>query len=307
MEDCTVLVLLLVCLARHSHASGPAPASSSDPALALLDPPDPEDQCQKLLERFSNSSAQFTRCANQYAKPIFMCRNCVHDFVAVRTYYYSLEHSHSEGINCKDLLTSHDRVEIIQATYDYIVSKPDGLWERGYCSSCYTSPLNHTSNLTADAQTFFELFQNVNDCFQAHPNPNASSATVRRSEACTECASDYFSLLGFYKERFLARQFPYLNGICFDILDAMNTTQHRWGTGRYHCGRHLQGSAPLLLAVCLVLLSPPAFYVGVRWGPGSRTSHERIVSQHHIQQSVQHHVQQAVLEAEQSGQPGRVT
>ena len=87
MEDCTVLVLILVCVARHSHASSPASSSSGldlGSTPATLDPPDPEDQCQKLLERFSNSSAQFTRCANQYAKPIFMCRNCVHDFVAVR-------------------------------------------------------------------------------------------------------------------------------------------------------------------------------------------------------------------------------
>ena len=33
------------------------------------------DQCKVLLENFSNSSSKFTRCANQYAKPIFMCGN----------------------------------------------------------------------------------------------------------------------------------------------------------------------------------------------------------------------------------------
>ena len=54
------------------------------------------DQCKVLLENFSNSSSKFTRCANQYAKPIFMCRNCVHDFIDVCTYYYALEHSQSK-------------------------------------------------------------------------------------------------------------------------------------------------------------------------------------------------------------------
>ena len=32
------------------------------------------------------------RCANQYAKPIFMCRKCVGDFLNVRTYYHALDH-----------------------------------------------------------------------------------------------------------------------------------------------------------------------------------------------------------------------
>merc|ERR1719234_1611974 len=65
-----------------------------------------QDQCKVVLEKFSKSSSAFTKCATEYAKPIYMCRNCVHDFINVRTYYYALEHSQSEGINCKDLLTS---------------------------------------------------------------------------------------------------------------------------------------------------------------------------------------------------------
>ena len=32
-------------------------------------------------------------------------------------------------MNCKDLLTSQDKVEIVKATYDYIAGK-DGLWNR---------------------------------------------------------------------------------------------------------------------------------------------------------------------------------
>ena len=56
------------------------------------------------------SSTLARRCANQYAKPIFMCRKCLLDFLDVRTYYKALEHSEMDGINCKELLTSHDKV-----------------------------------------------------------------------------------------------------------------------------------------------------------------------------------------------------
>jgi len=247
-------------------------------SLELSSVPAP-DQCKVLLEKFSNSSSQFTRCANQYAKPIFMCRNCVNDFIDVRTYYYALEHSQSEGINCKDLLTSQDKVEIIRATFDYIVS-PKGLWAKGFCSSCYTSPLNHTSKLTDNTETFFALFRSVTDCFSAHPGNNRTGE--EKSEACTECSNDYNNLYQFYKEYYLRDQFPYLDGICFDILDAMNTTQHKWGTGHYHCGRKLRGSLPLILAILVVLLTPIAFYLLVRWGPGTRRAQERVLVQRHI-------------------------
>eukprot|EP00092_Neocalanus_flemingeri_P017520 GFUD01018953.1.p1 GENE.GFUD01018953.1~~GFUD01018953.1.p1 ORF type:complete len:318 (-),score=81.42 GFUD01018953.1:98-1051(-) len=237
------------------------------------------DQCKVLLEKFSNSSSMFTRCATQYAKPIFMCRYCVHDYIDVRTYYYALEHAQSEGINCKDLLTSQDKVEIIRATFDYIVADK-GLWAKGFCSSCYTSPLNHTSKLTNNTDTFFALFRSVNDCFQAHPNNNRTE--TKKSEACSKCFNDYNNLSKFYKENFLRDQFPYLDGICFDILDAMNSTQHRWGTGHYNCGVQLTGNLPLILAILVVLVTPIAFYVLVRWGPGTRRAQERVLTQRHI-------------------------
>jgi len=237
------------------------------------------DQCKVLLEKFSNSSSKFTRCANQYAKPIFMCRNCVHDFIDVRTYYYALEHSQSEGINCKDLLTSQDKVEIIKATYDYIVGE-EGLWRKGYCSSCYTKPLNHTTKLTDNAVTFFAYFKTVKNCFEAHPDTNTTQ--TEKSVACTACANDYYALTKFYKENFLHDQVPYVEGICFDILDAINSTQHRWGTGQFHCGRQLKGNLPLILAIVVVLLTPVAFYLLTRYGPGAHRAQERVLTQRHM-------------------------
>jgi len=252
----------------------------SPPSLTLeLSSVPAQDQCKVVLEKFSKSSSDFTKCATEYAKPIFMCRNCVHDFINVRTYYYALEHSQSEGINCKDLLTSQDKVEIIKETFEYIVADT-GLWAKGFCSSCYTSPLNHTSNLTYNTQEFFALYRTVSDCFEANPDNNSTES--RKSEACTECAIDYNNLLTFYKEHFLRDQFPYLDGICFDILDAMNSTQHKWGTGHYHCGRKIRGNAPLIIALIIVLTTPIAFYVFVKYGPATRRVRERVITQRNI-------------------------
>ena len=65
--------------------------------------------CSQLLDTFSESASNFTRCfglskilsdfapplarcANQYAKPIFMCRNCLDDYLTVVEVYDALEH-----------------------------------------------------------------------------------------------------------------------------------------------------------------------------------------------------------------------
>jgi len=246
---------------------------------------DSDDMCKVILEKFSDSSSKFTQCATQFARPINMCRFCKEHFINVKNLYDALEHSEQEGINCKDLLTSQDKVEIIQETYDFIAGK-GGLWEKGYCSYCYTSPLTETSNLTDDAVTFFALYGSVQDCFAAHPENQSLSLGVTKSEACKECAIDYWKLKSFYRDQFLEDESPDATGVCFDILDAMNSTQHRWGNGFYHCGRTLQGNLPLISAVLLVLLTPISLYLGVRFAPGTRRAQERVITNHSFRQTL---------------------
>ena len=138
------------------------------------------------------------RCANQYAKPIFMCRKCVGHFLNVRTYYHALEHSETDGMNCKSILTSQDKVEIVKATYAYIVGE-NGLWSKGYCSSCYTKPLTHESKLTTTTNNFFALAEAVLDCFDEHPNASEPLDVRESSSACTACRADYVALNHFYR------------------------------------------------------------------------------------------------------------
>ena len=149
-----------------------------------------EDKCQIILDRFSESSAKFTRCATQFSRPIKMCRECKEDFLDVRKYYSALEHAEEEGIICKDLLTSQDKVEIIKETFNFIISS-DGLWAKAFCSSCYTSPFTDQSSLTNTTKTFFVLYQTVVDCFSHYPSPGNGTD---RSQACVECQDDYNDL-----------------------------------------------------------------------------------------------------------------
>jgi len=232
--------------------------------------------CSQLLDTFSESASNFTRCANQYAKPIFMCRNCLDDYLTVVEVYDALEHSTEEEVSCKDLLTSRDKVEIIKATFAYIAGN-DGLWNRASCNSCYTKPVNHTSSLTKTTVEFFALFTTTQACFSAHPNQSLSQ---NKSDACTECQGDYEALSDFYREKVFS-QFPLLSGICFDVLDAMNATQREWGSERYRCGRRMGDNTPMLAAVFCILLCPVVFYLTARFSQeaaGERT----VVQRNHI-------------------------
>jgi len=233
--------------------------------------------CSQLLDTFSESSSNFTRCANQYAQPIFMCRNCLDYYMTVIEIYDALQHRSAEGeVSCKDLLTSRDKVEIIKATFAYIAGN-DGLWNRASCNSCYTKPVNHTSRLTETTVKFFALFASTQACFSAHPN---QSLTQNKSEACTECQGDYKALSNFYREKVFS-QFPLLSGICFDVLDAMNATQREWGSGHFRCGRRMGSNFPLLAAIACILLSPVVFYLTARFSQeaaGERT----VVQSNHI-------------------------
>jgi hypothetical protein len=204
-----------------------------------------------------------------------MCRKCVKDYLDVRTYYHALEHSEMDGINCKELLTSQDRVEIVSVTYAFIVGNT-GLWSKGYCSTCFTTPLNHSSQLTKTTNEFFALSDTVRDCFDEHPNASTSGS----SDACTACQGDYWALNKFYRERIFQAQFPVLDGICFDILDMMNNTQRWWGRDYYGCGRKMTTSVPLWTAMISVLLTPVLFYVGMWWL--QKPAVERAVVQPHI-------------------------
>jgi len=248
-----------------------------------------DTMCEVLLNKFSDSAAKFTHCANHFSRPIRMCRACKDLFLDVEKYFGALEHSEQRGINCRDLLTGQDKVEVIQETHAFIAG-PEGLWAKAYCSECYTSPFNRTSVLTEDAVTFFALFKTTQDCFTMYPNnSNNKNSPQNKSEACYDCYNDYNDLLDFYRDTYFRSTITddyQQTGICFDILDAMNSTQRQWGAGYFNCVRTIKGSAPLISALLVVLTTPFLFYLGVRFGPGTRRARERVITQTTFQESM---------------------
>lgn len=235
--------------------------------------------CQELLEDFSSSSSKFVMCANIHAKPISMCRNCKGDIIEMKIAYGALSNNTESGLLCKDILTSQDRVEIIQETYHYIADDSTGLWSKGHCTKCYTEPFDKDSMLSQETTGFFQRHSAVADCFEKHPfqetqGPRNSSA------ACHECQV-YYQELSEYFKNILGERAPFTDNICFDILDAMNMTQRTWGE-KYNCGRTAQHKDHIILivAIIIVLLLPVVFYPVVRLTETSAS--ERVISQRHI-------------------------
>lgn len=219
--------------------------------------PDVVVKCHLLLEKFTNASADFTRCAGENAKPISMCRRCVGDLLAVSKYYESLSHASEGGVICRDIFTSQDSVEIISEMFDFVAGA-EGLWSKAHCSRCYTEPLTDASNLTEETREFFSLFEDLSHCFQEHP----VNKTKYRNTACDACNTLYQNLSTFFKDAILGEEYPFLGSTCFDILDAMNITQKIWGED-YNCGRRLMLHVPLLISVIVITTTSLAFYIVV--------------------------------------------
>jgi len=233
--------------------------------------------CKELLEQFSTYSSKFVMCANINAKPISMCRKCKNDILEIKQAYWALSNITESGLLCKDILTSQDRVEIIQETFHYIADDNQGLWSKGHCNKCYTEPFNNHSQLSKDTTGFFQRHSAVEDCFERHPW-RATEEPRNTSAACTECQDYYQELSKFYRH-ILGDRAPFTDQICFDILDAMNMTQRAWGE-KYNCGREQIHHVVLIVAIIIVLLSPVVFYPVVRFTETSAS--ERVISQRHI-------------------------
>ena len=113
-----------------------------------------------------------------------------------------------------------------------------GLWEQGFCSSCYTHPFNETSSLTEKVQVFSSLLQDVRDCFSNYQN---NSSEDNGNKICGKCRVNYNNLVQYYTDTILDSKFNF-DGICFDIVDSMNYTQNLWGK-KWQCGRQWKISA----------------------------------------------------------------
>ena len=214
-----------------------------------------DSDCWVLVERFSNSSSQFTMCATRNAKPIFLCRKCVSEFLSVRTAYRAIEMNHMKGVNCKKLLDGQDRLQILIRTWASIGGK-HGLWAKGYCDACYTQPLNSQSKLRKETADFLKLVSKVDICFHNYPTAGNES---HPAEACVACRHLYNNLNTFYRENVPA--YPYIDGVCVDALDTLNRTQKWWGTERYFCTRKIHNDDVVIVATFLILFSPMIFYL----------------------------------------------
>jgi hypothetical protein len=178
-------------------------------------------------------------------------------------------------------------MDIIEETYRYIAGKKiengivssqqQGLWHKGNCESCYSTPFDKNSVLSATTVDFFARHVIVNNCFNKFPY--RENIPRNSSKACQVCLPYYQNLSDFYEEYVGEKDAPYICDACIDIVDAMKMTQRQWGE-KYNCGRKLVHHIPMLVMVSFVLCIPIVFYTLVRLAESS--AEERVISQRNI-------------------------
>lgn len=90
-------------------------------------------ECELALEKFAQSSSNYTLCTIRNSQPIRACELCVDSYMDVKAAHENILTSEINGTKCKDKLINLDRLEIIESTFRGIKD----IWYRGFCDSKY--------------------------------------------------------------------------------------------------------------------------------------------------------------------------
>ena len=197
------------------------------------------DRCDRYRMDFSRMSSDFIWCVdNNTVRPLSICRHCKDQYLRVQKSFEDWKKEECQIDLGIDLDPVHETYNFIgKARKMHLTSEGDkesvGLWEQGFCCSCYTHPFTENSSLTEKVQVFSSLFQDVQDCFSNYEN--ISSKDTHGKKICSKCRVNYNNLVQYYTDTILDSKFNF-DGICFDIVDSMNYTQNLWGK-KFQCGR----------------------------------------------------------------------
>lgn len=205
------------------------------------------DGCEDLLQLFANETAKFTLCVITNARPITVCENCVNEYNRVLTRYENIEklHQNDSEVDCRAVLTSIDRLQVVYASYNYVLD----MWEKASCKLCLDGTV-----LNDKTKQVMRLGKLLDSCISNHSH----NSTNQNSSLCVDCKEDYMNLNNYYNTHKINNEF------CMDVVDLINNTQANWSS-LWKCHVSNYDSEWVLLVISfVVLLMPLAFYF-INW------------------------------------------
>ncbi|GLH16303.1 Uncharacterized protein GBIM_20609 [Gryllus bimaculatus] len=210
--------------------------------------------CDKALQEFANSAANFTLCAIMNARPITLCEFCATNYTNVQVAYDQILKLEDEsGAPCRKILINVDRLEILENGYMYV----QHLWKNGHCESCL-EVVNGTitDKLRNETQQFLKFYHKVNACFSHHYKNGSYNDSV-----CKDCKTIYDDMNDFYEK---LKNIQGEGNICVDIVDSVNTTRADWSELLSCDRKEIKLEIGLVVALVVVGLLPMVFYTSTK-------------------------------------------
>lgn len=213
------------------------------------------ENCTGILESFAESSSNFTLCSLKYAQPVRLCEKCINHYIAFKEKYDDLVHTVINGTSCKSLFISQDRLEVVLAYYNNILS----VWNKGNCKACYDWSSKQPV-LSNDTLYFNQLYDKTKKCISSNMKENNTE------QVCQACMHPYLQLDQYYLS--LSSDAIGVDSVCMDVVDSMNTTRSIWSKTLKCC--QLRKTPEIIFLCCsgIISLLPILYYLVLRYcGP----------------------------------------
>jgi len=201
----------------------------------------PKEDCKWVLDQFSQSVSNYTKCIAKFARPIELCLRCRDEYIAVGDAYVYMENETQDNYTCKEVLTKQDRLNVIGQMYNF-ANDSDSIWHLASCNNCYENN-DPTTNKVAETTNEFESRWNIaKECFERFididhidgltPDINFAALVnqeIRDPALCSNCSKVYEDLRSFLWEKVVPSSLDgTLRGVCYDIRDRFNLTGQIW-------------------------------------------------------------------------------
>ena len=129
------------------------------------------------------------------------------------------------------------------------------IWKLSSCDQCFDIVNTTVYKVKQDTLDMLQKIDDTIDCFNDFSYVTVDDVKVADSSVCTYCYNLYFDANKKYKD------IKNRNGLCSDLIDAMNYTRLTWGE-KYHCSLAVKDSGEIWGVTALVLILPVMLYLG---------------------------------------------
>nr|CAB3264594.1 osteopetrosis-associated transmembrane protein 1-like [Phallusia mammillata] len=215
--------------------------------------------CMRYLEQFSNATAKFINCTVANARPLHYCENCVSEYMSVNNVYKIIFNNEgkNESSNCKRQILRADNVQVVLATYNFILY----IWDKSKCDQCFDVTESNDTQIYKPAEStkkLLAMIENTLSCFSDFGQGVVPGLVTQdpNQTVCSFCVKLYCEANDYYET--VEKE----NKLCSDLIDSMNYTRLDWGQ-KFKCSVAQKDQGEIWEIAALVFSLPILLYVGV--------------------------------------------